>query len=118
MSRIRTRFKVLAWAALALAGLLTASVAGPMYASYYWPKELSPSSFMTNGPGDFEAMIRSIEKAKPVAATANMLTSIGRFITAGASVGLAYTLFRHYRNRQRIQRKPADEEPQIKQLVE
>lgn len=106
------------WAALAIAGFLTASVAGPMYASYYWPKELKPSSVMINGLGDFDAMMRSIEKAKPIAATANMLTSIGRLITAVASIGLAFTLFMHYRKRERIQGKTSDNELQVKQDAE
>ena len=115
MFRIRTRYKVSACVALAIAGFLTATVAGPMYASYYWPKELAPNSEMAGGANDFAEMILSIENAKPIAATVNMLTAVGKIITATAIVGLAFTLFGHFRNRKRILHKLAEDEPQITQ---
>ena len=115
MSRIRIRYKVLTWVALAIAGILIAFVAGPMYASYYWPKELNPNSVVANGFADFDAMVRSIEKAKPIAETANMLTSIGWLITAVASIGLAFTLCMHYRKRKRMQVNPSGKETRFVQ---
>ena len=111
MSRIRTRYKVLAWVALGVAGLLFAASAGPMYASYYWPKELAPKAVVANGPDDFDSMMLALEKAKPIAATANRLTALGRFVTACSTVGLGLTLFMHYRNRKQTRRKSADDIP-------
>ena len=118
MFRIRTRYKVLVWAALAIAGLLFASFVGPLYASYNLPKELKSNSFVTSGSFDFDVMMRAVEKSKPVIATANMLTSFGRFITACASTGLAFTLFMHYRKRKGVQSKTSDEKVQVEQGVE
>lgn len=106
------------WAGVAFVGLLIAAVAGPLYASYYWPKELSPNAATANGFGDFNAMMRAVEKAKPVAATANMLTAFGRFLMAGATIGLVFTLVMHFRKRKRIRSKPVDEELQSKQTAE
>ena len=111
MCRIRTRYKVLAWVTLGVVGFLFAAVAGPMYASYYWPKELAPNAVVASGPGDFDAMMLAVEKAKPIAATANRLTACGRFVTACATVGLSLTLFMHYRKRNQTRRKLADDAP-------
>jgi hypothetical protein len=107
MGRVRTRYKVLAWVALGVAGLLFAAAAGPMYASYYWPKELAPNRVVATGPVDFDAMMLAVEKAKPIAATANRLTAFGRFVTACAAAGMALTVFMHYRKRNQALHNPA-----------
>ena len=106
-----TRYKVLIWLALGFAGLLFAAFAGPIYASYFWPEELSPNVGFQHGQADVEEMILAIEKAKPIADTANGLTSLGRLITACAFFGLVYTLFMHFRKKNPLSHKEVNDRP-------
>lgn len=112
MAHVRTRFKILAWLALAFTGVVIAHVAGPMYAQSYWPDELSPDNIAKALVKDFNEMVLAVEKAKPIIATANTITGIGQFMTFVAIIGLCWTSFKHFRQCKRAASSDSDYQEQ------